>query len=368
MFNPNFNLFLKLVIHNNIMKIKHISHLIPDSSNKSSGLVLDSQLMESYELTNKNGLKLTIINFGAAISALKIPTKNGTIVDVVLGFDVMENYIKSFALAGAPYFGATVGRYAGRIANAAFKWNGEIIQLNKNHGLHSLHGGKENLSQKLWKLKSHNHKENPSITLNYLSTHNSENFPGDLEVDLTYTLSEDNEITIEYKARTTQDTIVNLTHHSYFNLDGHNADLSNQKLIVNSGMMLETTEDLIPTGRFLNLKNHPFDFSQAKICPTAIDTTFVLEKDNEFAASLISTKNGLGMSVFTNQPAVHIYVGGQCSSALKGKENTDYHSNSGICFETQNFPDAPNHDHFPSSVLRKGNLYHHKTIYKFELF
>jgi aldose 1-epimerase len=339
-----------------------------DSIMELSGLVFDGEVVDSYELTNKNGMQLKVINYGATITSLKMPLKNGEMVDVVLGFDTVEAYLESFDLESAPYFGATVGRFAGRINEGVFNLNEKKIHLNKNNNNHSLHGGNENFSQKVWKIENFNEGKNPSITLSYWSAHNEANYPGALSVEVTYILSEENELIIEYKANTTEDTIVNLTHHSYFNLDGHESDLSEQELIVNSEKMLETTKENIPTGRFLNTANSLFDFSQPKRCPSKIDTTFVLEKENEFSASLFNKKNNLKMAVYTNQPAVHIYVGGNCFNTVKGKENVDYHPFSGICFETQNFPDAPNHEHFPNSVLKKDETYYHKTIYKFQSF
>jgi aldose 1-epimerase len=246
--------------------------------------------------------------------------------------------------------------------------NGETILLNNNNNNHALHGGNESFSQKIWTLKRRTTQENPSVTLAYFSPHRQENYPGNLSVELTYTLSEENELSIEYKAITTEDTVINLTHHSYFNLDGHQSDLSEQELIVNASKILEVSDENIPTGRFLEIENQDFDFNTPKKCPSKIDDTFVLENGEVFAASLFNKKNLLRMSVYTNQPAVHIYVGGNCFNTLKGKEKTDYHPLSGICFETQNFPDAPNHEHFPSSILRKGEKYQHKTIYKFQSF
>lgn len=337
-----------------------------DSLMELFGFVSNGETVDSYELTNQNGMQLKVINYGATITSLKMPLKNGKIVDVVLGFDTLEAYIKSFDLEGAPYFGATVGRFAGRINNGTFDLNGKTFHLNKNNNTHSLHGGNTGFSQKVWKVENVNEGKNPSITLSYLSPNNEENYPGDLSVELTYTLSEENELIIEYKANATEDTIVNLTHHSYFNLDGHESDISEQELIVNSEKMLETTNESIPTGRFISTADSSFDYSKPKKCPSKIDNTFVLEKEDEFAASLFNKKNNLKMTVYTNQPGVHIYVGGNCFNAIKGKENADYHSLSGICFETQNFPDAPNHEHFPSSVLKKEEAYHHKTIYKFQ--
>jgi aldose 1-epimerase len=349
-------------------KIKHISYFIANSKAELFGLMPDGEEVSIYQLINKNGMEIKVTNYGATVTSLKTPLKNGELVDVVLGFDTLDAYLQSFNLKSAPYFGATVGRFAGRINNGEFKLNEETFHLYQNNNNHSLHGGNLGFSQKNWKVKNLDNGRNPSITLYYVSDAQEENYPGELTVELTYTLSEENELIIEYKANTTEDTIVNLTHHSYFNLDGHQYTVSEQKLIVNSEKTVETTDENIPTGRFLNVAGSSLDFKQPKKCPSIIDTTFVLEKENEFSASLFSKKNNLKMTVYTDQPAVHIYVGGNCFNTIKGKENEDYDSLSGICFETQNFPDAPNHEHFPSSVLKKEETYHHKTIYKFQSF
>lgn len=333
---------------------------------KFFGYMPDGGVVNSCKLTNKNGMQLKVINYGATITSLKIPLKKGGFLDVVLGFDTLEAYINSFGLNGAPYFGATVGRYAGRINNSTFSLNGKSIHLNNNNNAHSLHGGDIGFSQKQWKLKNVEEGENRSITLSYFSPDGEENYPGDLSIDLTYTLSEENELIVEYVATTSEDTIINLTHHSYFNLDGHNSTILEQELTIDSNRILVADNENIPTGQFLNLENNSFDFSHGKKCPQTIDTTFVLNESKVFSASLFNPKNNLEMLVYTNQPAVHIYVGGNCFNAIKGKENKDYHSLSGICFETQNFPDAPNHEHFPNAVLRKGEVYRHKTIYKFQ--
>jgi len=348
------------------MKTKSKSQITNNSSLELFGLIDNTEEVNSCELTNKNGIQLKVINYGATITSLKIPLKNGEVVDVVLGFDTLENYIKSFDLDGAPYFGATIGRFAGRINNSIFNLNGKTIHLNKNNNNHSLHGGNDCFSKKIWKVKNVKNGKNPSITLSYFSPDGEENYPGDLSVELTYTLSEDNELIIEYVARTSKDTVINLTHHSYFNLDGHDATILEQELTIDSFGILETDAQNIPTGKLLSLENKPFDFSHAKKCPQTIDTTFVLNQSETENASLFSSKNNLEMLVYTNQPGVHIYVGGNCFNAIKGKENADYNSLSGICFETQNFPDAPNHKHFPNAVLKKGEEYQHKTSYKFQ--
>ncbi|RZJ31802.1 MAG: galactose mutarotase [Flavobacterium sp.] len=342
------------------MKIKDIRQLIRSSVAKSAS----HSESGGYVLTNGNGLKLEVIPYGATVTSLKIPVAD-QLVDVVLGFEHLQDYIDAFSLPSAPYFGATVGRFAGRISNGRFRLDGRLIELNTNNGRHSLHGGNIGLSRHVWKVKSMRDSINPSITLKCISPDGDEHYPGELSIELTYTLSEENQFIIDYTATTTKDTIVNLTHHSYFNLDGHDSDVWNQKLQVSSDNILETDSENIPTGNFLKTESTRFDFSTPQNCPSSIDTTFVLNK-TEPAATLISDKNNLKLSVFTDQPAVHIYVGGNCFNSIKGKDGADYHATSGICFETQNFPDAPNHTNFPSCVLRKGETYRQKTIYKFE--
>jgi len=339
-----------------------------NSHEKVFGVMPNGEAVYSYELTNKNRFSVTIINYGATITSIKTPLKNGKIIDVVLGFDTLDAYLKSYEIGGSPYFGATVGRYAGRINQGLFSLNNKKYQLEKNHNNHSLHGGNIGFSQKIWEVKKISYDENPSITLSYFSPNKEENFPGDLTVELKYSLSEENELILEYKATTTEETIINLTNHSYFNLDGHTETVSNQDLYVNSTQILKTDSENIPTGVMLNIEKSDLDFSSKQKCPSKIDTSFVLNKENATAATLFSKINNLKMAVYTNQPSVHIYVGGNCNGEIKGKENATYHSLSGICFETQNFPDAPNHSHFPTAVLKKDETYLHTTIYKFEIY
>lgn len=343
------------------------NHISQNNSNLNGnffGLSSENQEVFCYTLTNKHGMEVSVINYGATITSIKIPNANGLKTDVVLGFDKLENYIKSFDLPSSPYLGAVVGRYAGRINKASFILNGEKVQLTQNHNAHQIHGGSEGFSQKVWTVKHIPSNENQSITLEYLSCDNEENFPGELTVSVTYTLTEQNELMVEFSAKSTEDSIVNLTQHSYFNLNGHQENMTHQKVTINADHILETTEELIPTGKFTPLKNHDYDFSTAKDCPSNIDNTFVLNDSK--AATLYGEKSKIKMTVITNQPAVHVYVGGNCFDQIKGKENTDYHSTSGICFEAQNFPDAPNHSHFPNAILKKDELYTHQTIFKFE--
>lgn len=348
------------------MKIKHKSHHIDVNTKKIFGILPDNTAIHSYKLTNRNGMQATIIDYGATVTSLMIPLENGQLIDVVLGFDNLENYLKSYSISDSPYFGATIGRYAGRINNGIFTLNDKTYLLNKNNNNHSIHGGFIGFSQKKWEIETITDGENPSITMSLLSPANEENYPGDLSVTLTYTLSEDNELQLEYNATTTADTIINLTNHSYFNLNGHTTSVTDQEIIVNSDKILEATSENIPTGNVLDLSNHPFDFRTPANCPSNIDDSFVIETKNDITATLYSPLNRLRMTVYTNQPSVHVFVGGNCSEKIKGKDDVTYHSLSGICFETQNFPDAPNQINFPNSILKKEDKYHHQTIYKFQ--
>ncbi|MEM0576614.1 aldose epimerase family protein [Flavobacterium polysaccharolyticum] len=336
------------------------------SINKSYGIMPNGDDVQAIELTNKNGMKVHVISYGATVTSVKIPMADHKEVDVVLGFETLEDYIQSFELPSPPYFGAIIGRYAGRIRGGSFDLNGQAIKLNPNHGEHLLHGGATGFHQKNWRIEKIKKGINSAVTLSYTSPSGEENFPGEVTVTVTYSLTESNELLVEYHATTTEDTVLNLTHHSYFNLDGHQYAVTEQELFVNAEKVIEKNHQNIPTGRVLAVAESAFDFLEAKNCPTSIDDTFVLASQEEMAASLYSLKNNLQLSVYTNQPGVHVYVGGNCFDTIPGKEGANYHPLSGICFETQNFPDAPNHDHFPSAVLKKDENYYHKTIYKFQ--
>ncbi|OOV19528.1 aldose epimerase family protein [Flavobacterium sp. LM4] len=345
------------------MKLKHISHFHNHSNCKLFGLSSDNEEIHCFELTNKNGMKVQLTNYGATVTSLKVPALDGKLTDVVLGFDNANSYIESYNLPSAPYFGTTVGRYAGRINKGRFTLNDKTFELAGNNNGNALHGGNTGFGQKIWDVRN---LTDLSITFYLISENLEENYPGELQVFLTYTLTEENELKLEYKASSSEDTIINLTHHSYFNLNGHDSDVLDQEMFIDADKILETNEENVPTGKFIVLDSHNFDFRTAKNCPASIDNSFVINSDVSIAAQLLSPKNNLKMSVYTDQPSVHIYVGGNCFDILKGKENVNYTPVSGICFETQNFPDAPNHDHFPNSVLKKGDEYQQTTIYKFE--
>ena len=327
------------------------------------GVLPDGQRVYSHKLFNMHGMEITVINFGAIITSLKVPAKNG-MTDVVLGFDTLEDYLKSHSLPAPPYFGAIIGRYSGRIKNGQFQIDNTPFQLIKNNGNNTLHGGKNGFDRVLWKIKEFT---NTSVTFSYTSVSNEENFPGKLIVDVTYSITDENEVVINYDAISTEDTIVNLTQHSYFNLDGHQADITAQRLIINSEMILEIDDQNIPSGNIIKASEKNSDFSKGGKSPFfGIDDTFIISSTRETAAVLISNANKLRMTVTSDQPALHIYVGGSCFGLVKGKQNADYYTHSGICFESQNYPDAPNQAHFPNSILRKDDHYKQITTWKFE--
>ena len=318
--------------------------------------------ISTYTITNKNGVEAHLTNYGATLLSLYVPTKNGKI-DVVLGFHSIDEYIKAFEMGASPYFNAVVGRFAGRIKNAQFQLNGKTIQLDQNHGKHHLHGGKHQLSNVAWNFENYNEETN-TLTFSYVSKAN-EFYPGDVTIEVGYTLTNENELNIKYKATTTEDTLLNLTNHAYFNLDGISGNTLDQKLQINAEKFLELDDENIPTGNFIPMENHAFDFRNSKNVVAGIDHCFVLKNNTEPAAILESVKNGITMKVYTDQPAVQIYVGGKTSDELQNKESVEYHTESGICFETQVFPDAPNHEDFPNAILRKGETYQQNTTFQF---
>lgn len=358
--------FLLLDVNASTMELTNISRFSQNVRIRSFGFTPRGHASRLYTLRNERGTELEVTDYGATVTSFRIADGTGRVRDIVLGFDDVADYAASFRLPAAPYMGATVGRYAGRIAFGEFEWEGDRFRLSRNNNGHCLHGGKKGWSRRIWSLVSLHDGDNPSIRLQHVSPDGDMGFPGEVTVNVTYTLTEQDEFVIEYEATSDADTVVNLTHHSYFNLDGHTGDVRQQQMMVNSTRKLEADEENIPTGRILKLDHCPFDFTSPKNCPEAIDTTFVLDDPSRPAATLFSPESQLQLLVYTDQPGVHIYVGGNCFGLLAGKEKAAYHPHSGICFETQHFPDAPNHPHFPSTVLRKDERYFQKTIYKIQ--
>lgn len=319
------------------------------------------------KLVNSNGMELLVSNLGATIIAINVPDKNNELVNVVVGLEP-EAYTSEAYLNNCTYLGASIGRYAGRISKGEFQLNGATYPIYNEDGVH-LHGGKTGFDKKYWTVIELNENANPEVTFACKSAHLEEGYPGNLEVTVTYQLTESNEVKVTYKATTNAVTPVNLTNHAYFNLNGSGSILDHQ-LQLNSEQVLEVDSQLIPSGKIINSKNTRFDFTKKEQIGRAnfigFDDTFVLE-DKEVKAVLYAPKTGIKMKVHTNQPASVIYTPTQLDTTLPYLNGVNYTKFSAICFETQNFPDAPNNNHFPSSILNPEETYVNEAVFEFSI-
>ena len=347
-----------------------------DSIKKESFGKAEGRSVDLYTLTNRNGAEAKITTYGATLVSLGVPDRNGKVDDVVLGFDNIDGYLK-----GTAFFGATVGRYANRIAKGHFSLNGVEYQLAINNEPNHLHGGVKGFDKVIWSARPLNLKNGVGLALSYLSHDGEEGYPGSLSVSVTYTLTNNNELKISYAATADKDTIINLTHHSYFNLAGQgNGDILNHQLMINADRFTPTDAGSIPTGELRSVQGTPFDFRQ----PTAIgarinqddeqlklgkgyDHNYVLNGPTgtmRKAAQVFESTSGRTMEVWTTEPGVQLYTGNFLDGA-KGKSGKVYQFRNGFCLETQHFPDSPNKPKFPSTVLRKGRSFRSSTIYRF---
>ena len=309
-------------------------------------------------------MALTVTNYGATLIDLIVPDKNGKPVNVSAGLCRTEQYLESSYQDHELHLGGSIGRYAGRLSEP-------LTIENKSHDIYApdgvhLHGGRSGFDRKYWKLEDLIYGEIPSVTLSYVSPHTEEGYPGNLRVRVTYALNDLNELIISYEAETDQTTIVNLTNHAYFNLNGKGTILDHM-LQIHSDKHLEVNSDLIPTGNFLENKLTRFDYlkstSLSEQTFKGLDDTFVLN-NNEIKASLFSDKTGIKMNVYTNQPALVVFTPKKFPAMPLSNE---FGSFPAICFEAQNYPDAPKHVHFPSSILKEGERYINKTKYSFTI-
>lgn len=312
-----------------------------------------------YTLTNELGSEVSIINYGAAITALKIPDREGVFGDVVLGYETLDDYVKN-----PRYVGACVGRHANRIAQGRFSLNGVGYQLGKNNGANHLHGGFQGFDKRVWNAT----EDGNVLRLSYLSKDAEEGYPGNLEAFVDYGLS-GNELSIEYRASTDQETIVNLTNHSYFNLAGTGTILDHE-LTLNAGSFTPVSNDLIPTGEIKSVDGTSMDFRNGRPIRSEVDYdhNFVLndwDGSLRLAARLSESTTGRVIEILTTQPGIQFYNGNFLDGSLVGKGGVAYEKYAGLCLEPQHFPDAPNHPNFPSTILRPGEEYNQSTIIRF---
>jgi aldose 1-epimerase len=341
--------------------------------------VYQKKAIDLFTLINKNGVVMKVTNYGGIITSLSVPDKDRKPSDVVLGYDSLSGYLKS-----SPYFGAIIGRYGNRIAGGKFILDGKKYQLALNNNGNTLHGGLLGFDKVIWKTTAIEGDE-PMLKMTYLSKDGEEGYPGNLNIEVIYTLKNDNSIRIDFKATTDKATVVNLTNHSYFNLSGNpRMDILSHDLIINAQSFLAVDKGLIPKA-LTDVKNTPFDFTNVRRIGKSIDETsneqiklgggydhcWVLAKANQvkpnLAATLIDSTSGRKMEVFTTEPGIQFYTGNFLDGINKGKSGIAYQKRAGLCLETQHFPDSPNQLAFPSTVLRPDQVYQTTTIYKFSV-
>jgi len=345
---------------------------------KPFGKTPDGQPIDLYVLTNKNGVEAAITNYGGAVVSLKVPDRNGKFADVVLGYDSLDGYVNDKS-----YFGAIVGRYGNRIGHAQFSLDGKTYTLAKNNGENSLHGGIKGFNKAVWPAKELPVKNGQSLELTYLSKDGEEGFPGNLHVRVVYTLTDSNELKIEYSATTDKKTVVNLTNHTYFNLEGKGSgDIIGQQIVIEADKFTPVDASLIPTGEFRDVQGTPLDFRKATAIGVRIDQddeqlklghgydhNFVLRRAAgapiSLAARVVEPNTGRVLEVWTTEPGVQFYTGNFLDGTARGKGGLTYARRSAFCLETQHFPDSPNQPKFPSVVLNPGEKYSTTTTYKF---
>jgi aldose 1-epimerase len=334
------------------------------------------EAVEVFTLTNQHGLELRVLSYGGTIVSLSVPGRNGDFADVVLGHDSLEEYVSNTS-----YFGAIVGRYANRIASARFTLNGKTYRLSANDGPHHLHGGRVGFDRVVWRAESFRTEQATGLELRHTSRDGEEGYPGNLEVQVRYSLTGGNELVIEYHATSDHATPVNLTQHSSFNLSGDTGDILGHQLWVNADRMTPVDEQLIPTGELAAVAGGPFDFRT----PTPIgariesddpqlrraggyDHNFVLNRTGAglcHAAQLLEPISGRTLDVYTTEPGLQVYSGNFINGRVAGKAGRVYRPRSGVCLETQHFPDSPNQPSFPSTVLRPNEQYRSQTVFAF---
>lgn len=343
------------------------------------GKATDGKSVEIYTLTNSNGAEARIMTYGGTVVSLTMPDKKGNFTDVVLGYDALDGYLGN----NSTYLGALIGRYGNRIAKGKFTLDGKEYNLATNNGANHLHGGAKGFDKVVWTAKNSTDQNGANLELTYFSKDGEEGYPGNLTARVVYSLTENNELKIVYSATTDKETIVNLTHHSYFNLAGAgNGDVLKHQLQINADRFTPVGDGgSIPTGELKSVKGTPFDFTRsaeigARIAQSddqlkfgsGYDHNFVLNKTGNSltkAATVYEPTSGRVLEVFTSEPGLQFYSGNFLDGTIAGKGGKVYQKHFGFCLEAQHFPDSPNEATFPSTVLKPGQRYSQTTVYKF---
>jgi len=338
------------------------------------GKLEGGRVVKRFTLSNQDGMKVVLTDYGAILTELHVPDRRGATTNVVLGFDNLEAY-----LGGHPAFGSTIGRFANRIANARFTLDGEDIEVTRNAGRHHIHGGRQGFNKVLWNSRPGAMQGGgASVVLTYRSVDGEEGFPGNLDVKVAYTLTARNELQIDYEATTDKPTPVNLTHHSYFNLAG-GGDVLGHELMIDADRFTLADDDLIPTGLIGGVEGTPLDFRRSQTIGSRIDTlkprpggydhNYVLNSGGgklALAARVREPRSGRIMEVLTTEPGVQLYTANHLDGSLVGVGGVVYGRHAGLCLETQHYPDSVNHGNFPSTILRPGETFRSRTVYRFK--
>ncbi len=351
------------------------------SEHTAFGKMPDGTTVEKYTLRNSLGMQATVITYGAVLQSLLVPDKNGKTEDVVMGFDDLPGYLK-----GTAHFGATIGRFANRLADGKFSLDGQTYQVPVNNKTNALHGGPNGFDKQVWKAEPVKDKEWVGVKLTYVSVDGEMGFPGTLKTQVTYSLNDKNELRIQYHATTDKPTVLNLTNHSYFNLAGAgNGDILDQVATIHASHYTPINEKLIPTGEIAPVANTPMDFlkpvaigkrireddPQLKLAEPkqgGYDFNWVLDtkgKVTNLAAEVVDPKSGGRLQLFTTEPGVQLYTSNSLDGTVKGKAGKIYPHWGAFALETQHFPDAPNQPNFPSTRLDPGKSYTQTTVFKF---
>jgi aldose 1-epimerase len=339
------------------------------------GTLSDGREIEMLALRNSTGIEVMVITYGAIITAITVPDRNGHSADIVLGHDNLDSYIRS-----SPYFGAVIGRYANRIGGGRFSIDGKSYSISKNENDNCLHGGIEGFDKAAWNVSS---ADDRSITLTHTSPDGDQGFPGELTASVTYTLADKSELAVDYEATTTSPTALNLTQHTYWNLTGAGAgDILDHEIEIAGHSFTPVDESLIPTGEMREVNGTPFDFQRASRIGSRIadnddqlrtglgyDHNFILDQDRGPAPAVTLTEplSGRTLWVHTDQPGVQLYTGNRLDGTIIGKQGLAYRQYGGLCLETQHFPDSPNRPEFPSTTLRPGDTFRSRTVFTFGL-
>jgi aldose 1-epimerase len=356
----------------------------PTVERSDFGVTPEDDSVDLYTLANGNGVTLEVTNYGGIITSLRVPDRDGNLEDVVLGFDSLSAYTSEAYRAANPYFGALIGRYGNRIAGGEFTLGGETYMLATNDGPNHLHGGEEGFDQVVWDAESFRRGDSVGVVLTHTSPDGHGGYPGRLDVEVTYTLTPDNALAVDYQATTTKATPVNLTQHSYFNLDGHgDGSILDHELTINAEQFTPVDSTLIPTGELWPVEGTPLDFTEPTPIGARIDAdhrqieygggydhNFVLAETDadtlRLAARLYEPDTGRLLTVRTTEPGLQFYSGNFLDGSFTGKGET-YGRREGLALETQHFPNSPNEPAFPSTILRPGEEHTSRTVYEFSV-